>query len=252
MSGFTLRRLGLVMEPEPGNPQEVEGVLNPAAVRGPDGNLYLFPRLVPRGNFRASASPACSSTSPATRQAWSGSALPWSRKRTTSVGPMAAVAADPRITFVEPLQRYVMTYAEFSPIGPRIALAISEDWPWTHWDWQPLLPIAASISCMWTTRMPASSRWPSPITPANCSLPCSTDRCFPARVPRKPPAMRPPGWWISIESIWISYCPMALPDRPSPHLGLFNSHHRLAAPVAPGSGSKLAAAHRPSSPGMAG
>jgi hypothetical protein len=27
------------MEPGPGNPQEVEGVLNPAAVRGPDGDL---------------------------------------------------------------------------------------------------------------------------------------------------------------------------------------------------------------------
>src|ERR1035438_9860414 len=50
MSEFKLRRLGLLMEPEPGNPLEVEGVLNPAAVRGPDGQLYLFPRLVARGN----------------------------------------------------------------------------------------------------------------------------------------------------------------------------------------------------------
>jgi hypothetical protein len=39
------------MEPEPGNPQEIEGVLNPAAARGPDGELYLFPRLVARGNY---------------------------------------------------------------------------------------------------------------------------------------------------------------------------------------------------------
>jgi len=28
MSGFKLQRLGLVMEPEPGNPREIEGVLN--------------------------------------------------------------------------------------------------------------------------------------------------------------------------------------------------------------------------------
>ena len=42
MSEFKLRRLGMLMEPEPGNPMEVEGVLNPAAVRGPDGELYLF------------------------------------------------------------------------------------------------------------------------------------------------------------------------------------------------------------------
>jgi hypothetical protein len=46
VSGFKLQRLGIVMEPEPGNPHEVEGVLNPGAVRGRDGALYLFPRMV--------------------------------------------------------------------------------------------------------------------------------------------------------------------------------------------------------------
>ena len=51
MGDFHLRRLGMVMEPEPGNPNEVEGVLNPAAARGPDGKLYLFPRLVAKGNY---------------------------------------------------------------------------------------------------------------------------------------------------------------------------------------------------------
>lgn len=51
MSEFKLRRLGMLMEPEPGNPQEVEGVLNPGAVRGPDGELYLFPRMVAKGNY---------------------------------------------------------------------------------------------------------------------------------------------------------------------------------------------------------
>ena len=35
MAGFRMRRLGWMMEPEPGNPMEAEGVLNPAAVRGP-------------------------------------------------------------------------------------------------------------------------------------------------------------------------------------------------------------------------
>ena len=58
MNGFKLQRLGLMMEPELGNPHEVEGVLNPAAVRGPDGKLYLFPRLVARAIIRASALPA--------------------------------------------------------------------------------------------------------------------------------------------------------------------------------------------------
>ena len=51
MSGFQLQRLGMVMEPEPGNLMEIDGVLNPASARGPDGHLYLFPRLVARGNY---------------------------------------------------------------------------------------------------------------------------------------------------------------------------------------------------------
>ena len=51
MSDFQLKRLGLIMEPEPGNLHEVEGTLNPAAMRGPDGQLYLFPRLVAKGNY---------------------------------------------------------------------------------------------------------------------------------------------------------------------------------------------------------
>jgi len=48
---FQLKRLGQIMEPEPGNSMEVEGVLNPAVIRGPDGELYLFPRLVAKGNY---------------------------------------------------------------------------------------------------------------------------------------------------------------------------------------------------------
>ena len=48
---FQLQRLGIVMEAELANPHEIEGVLNPGAARGPDGQLYLFPRLVARGNF---------------------------------------------------------------------------------------------------------------------------------------------------------------------------------------------------------
>jgi hypothetical protein len=51
MSDFNLQRLGILMEPERGNLQEVEGVLNPAAARGRDGELYLFPRLVAQGGL---------------------------------------------------------------------------------------------------------------------------------------------------------------------------------------------------------
>ena len=81
------------MEPEPGNPQEVEGVLNPAAVRGPDGHLYLFPRLVAQGNYSRIGIARVNSMRPATRAESSGWVLRWSRKPITSGGPTAAAAA---------------------------------------------------------------------------------------------------------------------------------------------------------------
>src|ERR1700730_14239635 len=51
MTGFQLQRLREAMKPIPGDPLEAEGVLNPAAVRGPDDELYLFPRIVARENY---------------------------------------------------------------------------------------------------------------------------------------------------------------------------------------------------------
>ena len=50
-AGWTVRRLGVVMAPDPDDPREAGGVCNPACARGPDGELYLFPRLVAEGNF---------------------------------------------------------------------------------------------------------------------------------------------------------------------------------------------------------
>ena len=132
MSGFKLQRLGMVMEPEPGNPQEIEGVLNPAAARGPDGKLYLFPRLVARGNysrigiarvrFNEAGDPAGVKRLGIALE----SEADYERRPDDSGG-----CEDPRITFVEPLRRYMMTYTAFSPQGPRIALAVSEDL--FHW-----------------------------------------------------------------------------------------------------------------------
>ena len=128
MSGFQLQRLGMIMEPEPGNPHEVEGALNPAAARGPDGQLYLFPRLVARGNY---------SRIGIARVRFNDAGDPCGVERLgIALEPEADYerrpdggggCEDPRITFVEPLRRYVMTYTAFSPVGPRIALAISED-----------------------------------------------------------------------------------------------------------------------------
>ena len=128
MTDFQLQRLGKIMEPEPGNPLEAEGVLNPAAIRGPDGALYLFPRLVARGNY---------SRIGIARVLFNGAGEPFGVERLGVVlepetdyemRPGGGDGCeDPRIAFVEPLRQYVMTYTAASAGGPRVALAVSDD-----------------------------------------------------------------------------------------------------------------------------
>lgn len=124
---FQLTRLGIVMTPEKDDPREIEGVLNPGAARGPDGHLYLFPRLVAHGNF---------SRIGIARVQFNGEGDPIGVQRLGialepqtdyELHPGGGGCEDPRISFVEPLQRYVMTYTAFGPKGPRIALASSKD-----------------------------------------------------------------------------------------------------------------------------
>jgi beta-1,2-mannobiose phosphorylase / 1,2-beta-oligomannan phosphorylase len=94
-------RIGVVMEPLPGDPQEVEGVLNPATARNRDGELYLFPRLVARGNFSRIGRAGVQFDS----------------------GGKASGVEDPRITFIDSLNTYVMAYAlPMLPRGVRSAL----------------------------------------------------------------------------------------------------------------------------------
>ena len=50
MIPYRLTRLGIVMAPDPGDPLEAEGVLNPATGHTPDGRLHLLPRVVAAGN----------------------------------------------------------------------------------------------------------------------------------------------------------------------------------------------------------
>ena len=128
MIGFKLKRLGIIMEPEPGNPHEVEGVLNPGAVRGPDGELYLFPRLVAKGNYsrigiaRVRFDEAGDPTSVERLGIALEPEADYERRPNSSGG-----CEGPRVTFVAPRQRYLMTYTAWSSDGPRIALAVSED-----------------------------------------------------------------------------------------------------------------------------
>ena len=127
MSDFRLKRIGMIMEPRAGDPLEVEGVLNPAAARARDGTLYLFPRLVAHGNY---------SRIGIARVLFDAAGNPTGVKRAgIALEPEAEYelsengggCEDPRVTWLEALQYYVMTYTALSRHGPRIAIATSVD-----------------------------------------------------------------------------------------------------------------------------
>src|SRR5260370_3079773 len=50
-NAYLLRRLGIVMRPEPDDDFEAGGVLNPGGARALNGDYFIFPRLVARGNY---------------------------------------------------------------------------------------------------------------------------------------------------------------------------------------------------------
>jgi predicted GH43/DUF377 family glycosyl hydrolase len=227
----------MVMEQEPGNPQEIEGVLNPAAARGPDGELYLFPRLVARGNY---------SRIGIARVRFNDAGDPVDVERLgIALEPEADYelrpggcggCEDPRITFVEPLQRYIMTYTAFSTGGPRIALALSKDL--FHWDRLGLARFGpyqgtefADVDDKDASLFPVAIHNPS----GHPELAILHRPLFPGTRPEET-ACQPSSRKVDLdrESIWISYCPMSLESRRELNCpGKFSSHHRLAAPVSP-------------------
>ncbi|MEW1822301.1 glycosidase [Arthrobacter sp. NPDC080031] len=124
---FTLTRAGVIMTPEDGNEFEAEGVLNPASGRGPDGELYLLPRLVAKGNVSrvGLAKVIVGDDGVPSGVEREGVVLApdegWERGRNN------AGTEDPRITWVPSLGRHLMTYVAYGPLGPRLAFAHSED-----------------------------------------------------------------------------------------------------------------------------
>jgi beta-1,2-mannobiose phosphorylase / 1,2-beta-oligomannan phosphorylase len=119
-----VERLGLVLSPN-GDPNEVEGVLNPACARTRGGELLLYPRVVAGGNVSRIGRVRMSSNGSLAAQR-DGYALepnvPYEIRPQPGYG-----CEDPRVTFVPVLDCYVMAYTAFGPEGPRIALALSDD-----------------------------------------------------------------------------------------------------------------------------
>jgi predicted GH43/DUF377 family glycosyl hydrolase len=247
VSGFNLRRLGMIMEPQSGNPHEVEGVLNPGVVRGPDGKLYLFPRLVAKGNYSRIGIARVKFNEPGDPTGVERLGIALEPEADYERRPDGGGCEDPRVTYVEPLKRYVMTYTAFSTDGPRIALAISEDlfhWErlglatYAHWHDVELGNVDDKDASFFPVAIPNPAE--------NPELAMLHRPLFPGTRPEET-VRRPTSREVDLdrESIWISYCPIGL-EGPGPHrLGRFTSHHRLATPVSPWERLKIGAGTPP-------
>jgi predicted GH43/DUF377 family glycosyl hydrolase len=167
VSPWPLQRLGIVMAPDPTDPPEAEGVLNPAVAREPDGQLYLLPRLVAPGNYSriGLARVIFDQHNTPVGVERLGMALepqePYELNAQTGGGVEV-----PRITYLAARDLYVMTYTAFGPDGPLIAAALSRDL--MHWHRTGLVqfaPCTAWTWRRWITRMPCSSlsRCPRPM-----------------------------------------------------------------------------------------
>lgn len=219
------------MEPEPGNPHEAEGVLNPAVVRGRDGQLYLLPRLVGRGN-RSRIGIA--------RVRFGASGDPTGVERLgIALEPAAHYerngCEDPRVTFFAPLDLYVMAYTALSDRGPRVALAVSADllrWErlglvrFTPQDNVDFGDVANKDALPFPVRVPSPSGRPA--------LALIHRPLFPGTEPAAivgQPAPRQVD--LPHESLWISFCDLAATIDGLAYLTHFQEHYRLASPVAP-------------------
>jgi predicted GH43/DUF377 family glycosyl hydrolase len=144
MIPFRLERLGVVMEPKPGDPREAGGVFNPGGVRGRDGEYYLFPRLVEAPNYsRVGIAKVLFENGDPVSVERLGYAL--EPDEAFERNPRTAGCEDARVTFIEALDLFVMVYSSYGPRSSRLGLAVSED----CLNWRRLGPALFSYEPEW-------------------------------------------------------------------------------------------------------
>lgn len=233
---YRLTRVGVVMTPEPGNADEAEGVLNPASGRGPDGQLYLLPRLVAEGNVsRVGLARVVVEEGVPVAVEREGVVLQpdrgWER------GADNAGTEDPRTTWIEALGLHVMTYVAYGPLGPRTAVAVSEDLR----EWRRLGPVLFRYQDDLDMDLNLFHNKDTVFFPEPVTAPDGTEAFAVLHRPMWDLGETKPGQGVRVpagvederQSIWISYVPVASVRDDLANLTLWEQHRFVAGPEFP-------------------
>jgi len=234
---FRLVREGVLMIPDPHEPLEAEGVLNPAAGWA-DGELYLLPRMVAEGNV--------SRVGLARVEVADGRPVGLTRlgvvlepTMTWERGAVNAGVEDPRTTWLPRLNRHVMTYVAYGPAGPRTALAVSANLR----DWQRLGPVAyrwdedAEVDLNLYHNKNAVFL-PEPVKAPDGELSFAVLHrpmgiLDPDTSGSDPPDAKPPTGAAGGQAIWMSFVPVADATRDPAALTVWRGHRLVAGPEHP-------------------
>lgn len=232
-SGFTIERLGVVMRPDPTRAEEIEGVLNPAAVRGPDGELYLFPRLVGANNYSriGIARVLFSDEGISAGVERLGIALEPEEPYELRPWEAAGGCEDPRVTFVEPIGLYVMTYVALGPHGPRVALAISENC--LNWERLGLVDFQPDTEAHYGRPFNNYDNKDAAFLPDAVHFKGGRAALGMFHRPLYDAHNAPRGVDHPVPAIWISGCDLDAVNHDVRHLRIMNRHALVAAPAAP-------------------
>jgi beta-1,2-mannobiose phosphorylase / 1,2-beta-oligomannan phosphorylase len=232
-AGFRIKRLGVVMRPDPAHEEEIEGVLNPGAARGPDGELYLFPRLVGKNNYSRIGIARVIFDAEGTPIGVErlGYALepeePYELRTRFGTGG----CEDPRVTFVEPIGLYVMTYVAWGPAGPRVALAISENC--LDWERLGLVDFQPDLEAHYGVLFNHFDNKDAAFSPVPIVHPDGHLMLGMLHRPLYTSANVPKGVADAAPSIWASGCDLDVVKRDIRHLRIMNHHVRLVQPLHP-------------------